>query len=103
MAIWQNSIWTAPIAGRVFPKKKQHKLDQGVEGISRQNKFMHVYTFDAKVNKIQWKLLPIDFQSVYQSAQIEKGFAGFSLQAAITLFYYKGWNYKTEDLAFACI
>ena len=48
-------------------------------------------------------MLPIGFQSVYQSVQIEKGFAGFSLQAAITLFYYKGWNYKTEDLAFACI
>ena len=64
---------------------------------------MHVYTFDAKVNKIQWKLLPIDFQSVYQSVQIEKGFAGFSLQAAIIFFYYKDCNYKTEYLAFACI
>ena len=64
---------------------------------------MHVYTFDAKVNKIQWKLLPIDFQSVYQSAQIEKGFAGFSLQAAIIFFYCKVCNYKTKDLTFACI
>ena len=44
---------------------------------------MHVETFDAKVNKIQWKLLPIGFQSFFQSVQIEKGFAGFSLQAAI--------------------
>ena len=64
---------------------------------------MHIDTVDAKVNKIQWKLLPIGFQSVYQSVQIEKGFAGFSLQAAIILFYYKDSNYKTEDLAFACI
>ena len=64
---------------------------------------MHIDTVDAKVNEIQWKLLPIGFQSVYQSVQIEKGFAGFSLQAAIILFYYKDCNYKTEDLAFACI
>ena len=64
---------------------------------------MHVETFDAKVNEIQWKLLPIGFQSVYQRFQIEKGFAGFSLQAAVIFFYYKDSNYKTEDLAFACI
>ena len=35
---------------------------------------MHIDTVDAKVNEIQWKLLPIGFQSVYQSVQIEKGF-----------------------------
>ena len=33
---------------------------------------MHVETLDAKVNKIQWKLLPIGFESFYQSVQIEK-------------------------------
>ena len=32
-----------------------------------------------------------------------KGFAGFSLQAAIIFFYYKVSNYKTKDLTFACI
>ena len=32
----------------------------------------------------------------------KRGFAGFS-QQAIVFFYYKDCNYKTEDLAFACI
>ena len=59
---------------------------------------MHVETFDAKVNKIQWKQLPIGFQSVYQSVQIEKGLLAFLSKRRLYSFITKSVITKPKIL-----